>query len=341
MRFQVITAVLLAMSASLATAQLASHASTITGPTRLMESTPVTATDKPVAKVNGIVLTDRDLLREMYSIFPYAQQHSGFPKGMESEIRQGALQMIVFEELVYQEAVRRKMTIPTEQIRRAVQTFRKQQFDNNQEYEQYLRQECKGSAEVLRQKIRRSLLIESLLKSEVQEKALISVAAAKAYYDKNPQLFQHKETFHLQTISIIPPKNANSSVQKEAKQRAEDALKQAKATKNYREFGLLAEKLSDDDWHVNMGDRKPQDLGVLPPPIEEAARKMKPGEVSNLFQFGPNYTIFRLNAYSAARKLTFEEVRKQLQTELHKSRVNQLRAEFHKRLQKSAKVEIL
>ena len=67
--------------------------------------------DKPVARVNGAVLTDRDLLREMYTIFPYAQQHNGFPKAQEAAIRQGALEMIIFEELVYQEAERRKLTI--------------------------------------------------------------------------------------------------------------------------------------------------------------------------------------------------------------------------------------
>ena len=35
--------------------------------------------------MNGAVLTDRDLLREMYTIFPYAKQHNGgFPQAMES-----------------------------------------------------------------------------------------------------------------------------------------------------------------------------------------------------------------------------------------------------------------
>ena len=59
----------------------------------------VQVSDKPVARVNGAVLTDRDLLREMYAIFPYAQQHNGFPKAQEAGIRQGALEMIIFEEL--------------------------------------------------------------------------------------------------------------------------------------------------------------------------------------------------------------------------------------------------
>ena len=34
-------------------------------------------TGKPVARVNGAVLTDGDLLREEYTIFPYARQHNG------------------------------------------------------------------------------------------------------------------------------------------------------------------------------------------------------------------------------------------------------------------------
>ena len=73
-------------------------------------------TGKPVVRVNGAVLTDRDLLREMFALFPYAKLHNGFPKKQEAEIRQGAMQMIIFEELVYQEAVRRKMTIAPERI---------------------------------------------------------------------------------------------------------------------------------------------------------------------------------------------------------------------------------
>src|ERR1700740_1060310 len=71
--------------------------------------------EKPVARVNGTVLTDRDLLCEMYAIFPYARQHNGgFPKAMEADIRKGALQMIVFEELVYQETQRRGMGVTPE-----------------------------------------------------------------------------------------------------------------------------------------------------------------------------------------------------------------------------------
>ncbi len=339
-----IKVLLLTMVAGTAFGQVASHAPALNpGQGEQLPPAQVTSAvinDQPVARVNGAVLTNRDLVREMFAIFPYGQQHNGFPKGLEPQIRKGALDMIVFEELAYQEGLRRKIQIPAARMSQAEAQFKKQ-YSNPTVYQQYLKLECKGSAQVLREKIRRSLIIEELLKAELQSKASVTLAQAKIYYDKHPQEYQHGETLSFQTISIIPPANGGPDVQQEAKKRAEEALRLAKATKSYREFGLLAEKMSDDDWHVNMGDRKVTDFSILPPPIQEAARKMKPGEVSNLFQFGTNYTLFRLNAHVPAGRAKFEDISKELRTTLQKTRYNEARASLGSRLRKDAKIEIL
>jgi peptidyl-prolyl cis-trans isomerase C len=345
MRIQCCTTALLLTMATIGSAQVASHAPTkmagvagSTLPPAQMQAAAVD--DKPVVRVNGAALTNRDLVREMFAIFPYARQHNGFPKELEPEIRKGALDMIVFEELVYQEAVRRKMVIPEVRVNQAALQFKKQ-FPSPNVYQQYLKFECNGSPQVLRQRVRRSLLIEALLKAEVQAKSTVSPIQAKAYYDKNPKEFEHPESFTIQTISIMPPQNAGAEVQNEAHKRAEDALREAKTTKSYREFGLLAEKTSDDDWHVNMGDRKAVEASKLPPPIVEAARKMKLGDVSELFQFGTNYTLFRLNAHTPAGRSKFEDVKKELQSNLQKTRYNQARSDLGNKLRKNAKIEVL
>ena len=147
-----------------------------------------------------------------------------------------------------------------------------------------LNTEFKGSQALLREKIKRSLLIEDLLKLEVNDKSNISIAQAKAYYDKNPGQFFVPESFAVQTISIIPPDNATPEQAKEARKRAEDALRQAKATKSYEEFGLLAEKISEDDFRVMMGDHKAADRAKLPPPVLQAILAMQPGQVSGLIE---------------------------------------------------------
>ena len=332
------SAALLALAVSCGAQVVASHAPTVSKAPSTQPTGPIAG--NPVARVNGAVLTDRDLAREIQAIFPYAQTHNGIPKGMEPGMRQGALDMIIFEELVYQEALRRKLTVSPERLRKAETEFRKQ-FATEQEFNQVLQIEVRGSRQLMREKIRRSLLIEDLLKSDVTDRAKVSLAEARAYYAANQKKFQHPEMFSIQTISIIPPANANPEIQKEARKHADDALKAAKATKNYQEFGLLAEKVSDDDWHVNMGDRKSVEADKLPPPVVKAARAMKAGEVSDLIQLGAAYTLFRLNARFAAGVSPFEEVKAKLITDLQKQKNERLRKSLSARLRKTAKIEVL
>lgn len=320
-------------------AQLASsHAPTAVA----KQSSALQPVGQPVVRVNGAVLTDRDLLREMYTIFPYARQHNGsIPKAMESDIRNGALKMIIFEELVYQEAVRRKMTVPLARLQHAEADFRKQ-FASREEFENLLNTEFKGSPALLRAKIERSLLIDDLLKREVEGRSSISVAQAQAYYDKNPDQFRIPESFAIQTISIIPPGNASPEQLKEARKRAEDALRQAQATKNYEEFGLLAEKISQDDYRVMMGDHKAADRAKLPAPVLQAILAMRPGQVSGLIELDANiYTIVRLNGHIPRGQRTFAEVKDSVRGQLTKNRTEELRRNLDKRLRKNAKVEEL
>jgi parvulin-like peptidyl-prolyl isomerase len=342
MRFQCYAA-LVVMGALAATAQVASHAPTqmtanATMPPAKMATLQVTG--KVVARVNGAALTDRDLVREMFAIFPYAKQHNGFPQGLEPQIRKGALDMIIFDELVYQEAKRRQMTVSPARMARAEKQFRAQ-FPDKETYQQFVKVELNGSRQLLREKIRRSLLIEDFLTAEIVNKSRVSLAQTKAYYDKNPAKFQREEQFHIQSISILPPPNAGADILKEARRRAEDAARQAKAARNYTEFGLLAEKLSDDDFRVNMGDHKPCGRDRLTPELVKAALAMKPGQVSDLIQLGNAYTIFRLIGHTPAGRIPFAELKAKLQSDLQRERVEQLRSGLGQRLRKSAKIETL
>jgi len=291
--------------------------------------------------VNGAVLTNADLLREEYAIFPYANQHNaGIPKGMEPEIRKGAMQMIIFEELVYQEAERRKMSVSPAKMEQAMAQFKKQ-FKTPDDYQEFMKVELGGSQELLRARIRRSLLIDEYLKQEVQDRAVVSVAEAKAYYDKNPDKFRTAESYSIQSISIIPPDKANAAQLQEARRHAEDALRQAKATKNYEEFGVLAEKLSEDNYHVMMGDHKAVDKANLPPPVLQALLAMQIGQVSDLIQIESFYTVVRLNAHNPAGMKTFDQVKDSVRKELAAKRTEQLRAALDKKLRANAKVEEL
>jgi parvulin-like peptidyl-prolyl isomerase len=320
-------------------------------PQTTTDSSAMGSLAKPVARVNGAVLTQADLLREMYTIFPYARQHAGgFPTVMEADIRRGALKMIEFEELVYQEAKRRGMTVTPEQVAQAQKQFRKQ-FSTEQEYQQFLQVESGNSTQILRKKIERSLLIEDLLKIEVTNKSGVSLEEAKAYYDRNLEHFKLPDSYDLQTITIMPPVRPSREQPnpppptpdqlKQMRVRAEHALSQARTTKNYEEFGVLAEKISEDDYRVMMGDHKNVAGKDLPPEVLQAASKLQVGQISDLVQAEGAYTIIRLNAHTPARTQSFNELSKNLRAQLREQKTERLRREFDAKLRKGAKIEEL
>jgi len=340
MKFKFLISALALSAVSVGSAQVASHS-----PSQAqlsLASAQVSHTmSKPVARVNGVTLTDEDLAREEYAIFPYAAQHNGkIPPELEAGVRQGAMQMIIFEELVYQDAQKRKIAVPAEKLNKAEAEFRKQ-FNSAAEYHQYLQTEFQGNEQALREKIKRSLLIDQLLKTEVEQKSVVTEADVRAYYNKHPERFAYPESFAIQTISIIPPNNATPAQLAEAKKRADDAYKQAKATKTAWQFGLLAEKISEDDYRVNLGDHKWVPRDKMPPEMLKPALKMKDGEMSGLIQVGPNYLIFRMNKHIPAGETPFGQVKVSLRKQMEKEKTNQVRAAFNQRLHQNAKIETL
>jgi len=85
MKFLVVFALLLAIAAPV-NSQVSSHTSAAAAKQATPAISSFQVSDKAVARVNGAVLTDRDLLREMLQIFPYARQHNGFPQAQEASM---------------------------------------------------------------------------------------------------------------------------------------------------------------------------------------------------------------------------------------------------------------
>lgn len=334
LRFRICVLLLCAITS--AAQFLPSHA-----PTVASASAPPVPAPRPVARVNGTILTDRDLMRQMINDFPYAKQHGNrFPKELEADIRAHALREIEFEELVYQEALRRHLPVSPSRLAEATRDFKKQ-FPSTAEFQEYLRLEQGGSMEQLRSRIKRAILIDEVLTTDVSRKAAFSNAELRAFYNKNPDHFRKPESVSIQTVSLVIPDNATEKEKSEIRKRAEEALRQAKTTKDYESFGVLAEKISEDDWRVMMGDHKSVHRGRMPPEVEKDVFSMKVGEVSDLIRTENSWCIARLNAREESRLVPFDEIRPKLKKDLETQKAEALRAALETRLRKDAKVEEL
>ena len=324
-----------------AEAQVPSHAPTAMSTSTPSASVATISAPKPIVRVNGTVLTDRDLLREMFNVFPYAKQHGGgFPKDSEPQIRKTALRNIEFEELAYQDAVKKGMTVSTEKLSKAMKDFR-MQFDTEADYQEFLKVENKGSEEDLKKSIRRAMLIDRYLKIQIDNKARLTDAEVRAIYDKNPDHFRKPDSVWLQTITIAYGQTPSSAEKQEARNKAEDALKRAEATKDYESFGVLAEKVSMDDWHVMMGDHKWLHRGRMPGEVEKVVFNMKVGQVSQIVDTGDSFCIARVNGREDAHLMPFDQVKDRLKKDSEGDRAKVLRAALEKSLLANAQIQEL
>ncbi len=340
MKKVVIALVVSTALARLTYAQLApasSHA-----PTKLSvtKKAPTPDSGKVVARVNGTELKEADLRRAMNRLFPYEGMHGNkVPEKYADDIRKRALDQIVFEELLYQEAQRRGLTAPQSMIKEVEQQARSR-FSTEMEYDTVLR-EGYGSLEGFERQVRRGILIAKIVDSDITQKAHFSDARLREFYEKNKARYAKPESISIQSITVNIPDNPTQQQLEAARKRAQEILPKAKAAKNYEEFGMLAEKLSDDDWRVMMGDHKWIHRGRIPAAVENVAFSMKPQQVSDVIETKEALIIVRVNSYEPQKQMSFEEVKGSMREGLEQAASEKLRADLEQRLNKNAKVEVM
>ena len=89
--------------------------------------------------------------------------------------------------------------------------------------------------------------------------------------------FRCRRQVSIQTISVVIPDDASPEQEMTLRHRAEDILQKAKAARNADDFGVLAEKNSDDNWRIMMGDHGLVEEDKMPPPVAQIAFRHETG----------------------------------------------------------------
>jgi len=327
--------VCLALCALTVAAQLvSSHASTVTAPAAGPDL------NTPVVKVNNTTLTERDLREQMQRLFPYYSIHGGkIPDKYQAEIREKALDRIITDELIFQDAKRRGMKVSPDVMAKVFRSA-KARFGSQQAYDDYGKQ-VYGSVAEFERRIRRATLIEQYEHQEIELKSKASEAKIREIYDKNKPSFLRPESVSLQSISVNLPQNSSEEQKKLARQRIEEILPQARAAKNYNEFGVLAERVSEDDYRVNMGDHKWVHIVGMPSEVAKAVVGMKPGDTSGIIEAPVGYIILRVNDYRPPKQMSYDEVKAEIRKQVENAAAQEKWVALQKQLRQSAHIENL
>ncbi|HJV50152.1 MAG TPA: SurA N-terminal domain-containing protein [Noviherbaspirillum sp.] len=145
----------------------------------------------------------------------------------------------------------------------------------------------------------------------------VSDADIKSYYEQNSKLYGEEEQRRASHILIKADKNASAADKTAAKAKAEALLAQVR--KNPSEFAKLAKENSQDPGSAqNGGDLGYFGKGMMVKPFEDAAFKLKQGEISDLVQSDFGYHIIQLTGIKPASIKPLESVKGEIAAEIRK-----------------------
>ena len=291
--------------------------------------------DKIVAVVNDVPLKETQLQGVMNEMLPRTFYHRTVTPEKIAEIRKKALDELIKRELYYQEAKRTGLRVERSEINEGLETIKKR-FKSKKEYREALKQ-AGISEDDLRKDIERNLLIQKFYQKEVIDKSMVSDEYLKDYYEKNKKDFLRPEAVHIRHILIKVDPSSSSEEKNKKKETAQDILKRLRSGEDFAE---LAYKYSDDDWRVKGGDLGLLHRGRLLPELEEAAFKMKPGEISDLIETIYGYHIIKLEEKLPPTQFSFEEIKDKLRKEIEEKRRKDIEDHLLKSLKEKAKVEV-
>ena len=162
---------------------------------------------------------------------------------------------------------------------------------------------------------------DSLLASEK-----IDPEEVRKYYESNLSRYGEPEQRRASHILIAVKSGASEEDRRKARERAEAIL--ARVRKSPASFAEVAKKESGDPGSAPKGgDLGFFSRGMMVRPFEEAAFRLKPGQISDLVESDFGFHIIMLTGIKPGRMKTLEQVRPQIELELKKQQAGRHFAE--------------
>ncbi|HNR37171.1 MAG TPA: SurA N-terminal domain-containing protein, partial [Candidatus Hydrogenedentes bacterium] len=203
--------------------------------------------DGPIAKVNGQNIPKEEFIT-LYQTELLAVTSRLGSKNVDDRLRMEtalhSLRTLLQHEILYQEAVKRKLTVSEkeldEQWKEAMTRLEKsveKAGDKDLSEEDILKKAGK-TREESRAELRRSLLVRKMRDRIIAEKKItVSDADVAAFYEKNKEEFKQPERLHVEQIFVAArkgPRDPDDPKKKEqARQKIEQALKRVQAGESF------------------------------------------------------------------------------------------------------------
>ena len=291
-----------------------------------------------VARVNGKAVLGRDLEQrvraELATIGSPAWKD--LREDYKNEVTIRNLSLLVGDELIYQKATAGGVAASPEEIQaefdKVAKTYPSDAALNVELANRGMDRRALSLA------LARDLVISKYVQENITKKLIVTPAEVADYYKLHPDEFKHPNLIRSSHILITAPAGATPEQEKALRMRAETLLERARKGED---FAKLAKDNSMDPSASQGGDIGLTEKGELEAAYEDAAEKLKVGEISGVVRTSYGFHIIKLTDRKKAGIASLDEVRTQLNDFLKGQKEDVELEKLIKTLQSQAKIDIL
>ena len=202
------------------------------------------------------------------------------------------MRTLIEKELLLQEAEKRDVTISDEVVEqrwaKEIENIGKQLSQNKDKplTEEEVLKEAGAKRENAIAELREALLIEKMREIIAKDQGVTVTddEVKKQFEEMNKDGARPSDRAHMRQIFLRAPAGAGgaaSSARETARNKAQEALSRIRAGRN---FEAVAKEVSDEPFRSKGGDLGPARIDTMPDFMAEAARSLKPGEMSGVIE---------------------------------------------------------
>lgn len=236
----------------------------------------------------------------------------------EERVRELAQENIIVATLIQQEARRRVSTVPESRVKQRIKELQKQYGG-------------RVPVEEFRSRIEDQVRVDQLYREIFKSLPKITLEAAKEAYDRDPGAYALPEQVHCSHIvrHTFGGADPNKSLQ--------EILEAQRLLRSGRPFEAVARQFSDS--HGQAGDLGTFPRGRMVDKFDNVVFRLKPGEISDVFQTEFGYHIVLLHETTPGRSRSFEEARQDVVRDLKEAQRRNAIDALAAELRQNAKIE--
>jgi len=252
------------------------------------------------------------------------------------ELKRQALDQLIEQELLWQEARRRKRVAPDQEVDAAVRKFAAQFPDERRR--QAALERGGFTDESYRAWVREQLSISRLVEKEIVPTVKVTREDARDFYEANGHLFDQPAEARVRHILARLAPGASEADKAAARARLEVLRDQARAG---ADFAALARAGSDDGSASSGGDLGWFGKGTVTPTLERAAFEVPVGMVSEVFETGDGLHILRVEERREEARTPFKEAEPSIRERLLQQRRREAVSARARKLRQAGTIEVL